>query len=96
VLSLLTIATLAVGMAAEITVLFGRAARYIQVVSYSTTVLFHMIPGFTETLTRLPPSAPLAASPEAPILQAIFGVLLVIYAIGLTLQIRRLRASSRM
>ncbi|MGH8641875.1 MAG: hypothetical protein ACRET6_09180 [Burkholderiales bacterium] len=84
---------LALGTVAAASTLFGGASRYIQVISYSTTVLFHMIPGFTETLTRLPRGAPLAGSPEAPILQGIFAVLFAIFLIGLTLQIRWLRST---
>src|SRR5262245_8368216 len=73
----------------------GRASRYVELVSYSATFFFHMIPGFTETATRLPAGAPLASSPEAPGLQAAIGVVFVIFLIGVTLQIRRLRAGSR-
>jgi hypothetical protein len=46
-------------------------------------------------LTRLPPSAPLAASPEAPLLKGILAVLLVVFLVVLTLQLRWIRASSR-
>jgi hypothetical protein len=56
-------------------------------------MLFHMIPGFTETLTRLPPGAPLVASTEAPIFQGIYGTLLLIFLIGLAFQLRWLRSS---
>lgn len=53
VLGVLTVIALAVGTVAGTTALFGRASRYIQTVSFTTTLLlFHMIPGFTESLTR--------------------------------------------
>ena len=68
---------------------------YVQAISYSATILFHMIPAVTETSTRLPPSAPWVASPDAPALQAVQLVLLVAFLVGLTLQIRSLRASPR-
>jgi hypothetical protein len=74
---------------------FGRASRYVEVVSYSATFFFHMIPTFTETATRLPVGAPLASSPEAPGLQAAIGAVFVIFLIGATLQARRLRAANR-
>lgn len=93
VLSILTLIALAVGTAAATTRIYGRASRYVRAVSYSTTVLFHMIPGFTETLTRLPAGAPIASSPQAPVLQVIAAVLVVLFAIGLTLQIRWMRAT---
>jgi uncharacterized membrane protein len=71
---------------------FGRASRYVEVVSYSATFFFHMIPTFTETATRLPVGAPLASSPEAPGLQAAIGSVFVIFLIGAALQVRRLHA----
>ncbi|WP_428422122.1 hypothetical protein [Methylibium sp.] len=95
VLSVLTLVALAVGTVAAMSSAFGRASPYVQVVSYSITFLFHLIPGVTETSTRLPPGAPLVASAEAPELQAVYALLFVLLAIGLTLQIRRLRASAR-
>ncbi len=61
-------------------------------VSYSGTVLFHMIPAFTESLNRLAPGEPLVASQEAPIFQGIDGVVLAAFLIGVTLQVRWLRA----
>ncbi|TDR47394.1 hypothetical protein DFR29_10253 [Tahibacter aquaticus] len=69
----------------------GRIARYVGVISYSTTFFFHMIPGFTETLTRLPAGAPWAASPEAANLQALIGGVFLLFLIGLALQLRALR-----
>ena len=44
-------------------------------------------PGFTETLTRLPAGAPVAASQDAPILQAIDAILLILCLAGLAAQI---------
>ena len=93
VLSILTILAIVVGVVAATTAFYGRWSRYVQAVAFTTTLLFHMIPGFTETLTRLPVGAPIAASPEAPILQVIAAVLFVIYLAGITLQIRWMRAS---
>jgi hypothetical protein len=60
-------------------------------VSYSATFLFHMIPGVTETTTRLPLGAPLLPNADAPALQAAAGVLGVLFLIGAALQVRRLR-----
>ena len=94
VLSILTILALAVGTVAARTALFGRLGKYIQAVCYSTTFMFHFIPGFTETLTRLPVGDPIANGPQSPILQGIFGVLFVIYFIGLALQVWWLHKSA--
>jgi hypothetical protein len=51
-----------------------------------------MIPGFTETLTRLPAGQPVFADAEASGLRTIYAVLLVVFVVGLVLQLRWLRA----
>jgi uncharacterized membrane protein len=90
-LSILTLIALAVGTLAASSVLFGARSRYVQAVAYSATILFHLIPGFTETLTRLPPDAPLASSPEASVFKLIYGILFLLFLIGLGFQLRWLR-----
>ena len=70
---------------------FGRAGRYIETVSYSLTFFFHMIPGFTETSSRLPVGAPLTSGPDDPNLQLAVGAAFVVFLVGATLQILRLR-----
>ena len=62
--------------------------------SYSLTYFFHMIPGFTETATRLPVDKPLASGDNDPKLQAAIGACFVIFLIGAFLQVRKLRALS--
>ena len=94
VLSILTIIALAVGTLAGLSGVFGAWSRYVQAISFTTTILFHLIPAITETTTRLPAGVPIFSSPDDPGLKPIAGVLLVIYAIGLTLQIRWMRASA--
>jgi uncharacterized membrane protein len=93
-LSILTLVALAVGVLASYTARFGRKSRHVQAIAFSSTILFHLIPGFTETLTRLPVGAPLIASAEAPVFQIIYGILLLIFLIGLTLQLRWMRLAS--
>ncbi|MES2072761.1 MAG: hypothetical protein V4488_20565 [Pseudomonadota bacterium] len=56
--------------------------------------LFHMIPAVTETSTRLPLGAPLLPNADAPQLQAAAGVMFVLFLIGATLQVMRLRKKS--
>jgi uncharacterized membrane protein len=90
-LGIITLVVLAVAYAAGTTQWFGRASKYIEVVSYSLTFLFHWIPAITETSTRLPIGAPLLSSPDAPELQKATAVLLVLFVIGAALQIIRLR-----
>jgi uncharacterized membrane protein len=70
---------------------FGARSAAIATVSYSLTFLFHMIPAVTETTTRLPLGAPLLPSAEAPELQTITGIMFLLFLIGVTLQLRRLK-----
>jgi uncharacterized membrane protein len=74
---------------------FGRASRYVEVVSYSATFFFHMIPTLVETTTRLPVGAPLVKDRDGPELQTATGVLFLLFLIGAGLQIWRLRARNR-
>ena len=94
-LAILTLAALAAGWAASYTGTFGPASRYVEAVCYSATFLFHLVPGFTETLTRLPAGAPIASSDQAPILQGIDSALLVLFLAWLTWQVLKLRARPR-
>jgi uncharacterized membrane protein len=90
VLGIITLVVLAVALVAGCSSVFGRASRRVEAVSYSATLLFHLIPGITETTTRLPPGAPLVANADAPALQVAAGVLFVAFLIGAVLQVRRL------
>jgi len=90
-LGVLTLIVLAIAAVAGRSRLFGRAAPYVETVAYSTTFFFHLIPGITETSTRLPLGAPLLSSQEAPELQAATAVLFVGFLIGAALQVRRMR-----
>jgi hypothetical protein len=74
---------------------FGRAARYVEVVSYSATFLFHMIPAFVETSTRLPVGAPLVTNRDGREVQLATGILFLLFLIGAALQIRRIRVRER-
>jgi uncharacterized membrane protein len=94
VLGVLILATLAVAAIAGRTRLFGRFAAYVRTVAYSATVFFLSISTVTETLTRLPPSDPVVASPDAPIFKILYLALLILFLIGAVLQIRTLRAVS--
>jgi hypothetical protein len=95
VLGLLTLVVLGVAAVAGASRVFGRASRSVETVSYSATFFFHLIPGITETSTRLPVGAPLVADREGPTLQAAAALLFVAFLIGATLQVRRLRATDR-
>jgi uncharacterized membrane protein len=73
---------------------FGKRSHAVQLGAYSLTFVFQLLPGFVETLTRLPISDPIMKSPDEPFLKAVPPVLLVIYLIGFFLQIRYFRKSS--
>jgi uncharacterized membrane protein len=93
VVGVLTVLALIVALVAGKTGFFGKASALVETVSYSTTVLLLMIPTVTETLTRVPPSRPWVASPESPILLALYAVLLVLFFVGVSIQVRRLRSA---
>lgn len=95
VLSILTLLALLVGTIAALGKGFGRWARYVQAICYTSTALFHSIPGFTESLTRLPPGQPLLPNAEAPAFAVIYAVLFVLYGLGQALQLRWLRREGR-
>ena len=73
----------------------GNASRYVEVVSYSATFFFHMIPTFVETTTRLPVGSPLVTNRDGPEVQAATGVLFLMFLIGASLQVWRLRNRDR-
>lgn len=91
VVAVLTLVVLAIAAIARGSAVFGRGARYVETLSYSATFLFHMIPAVTETTTRLPPGAPLIASPDSPTLKAIYLVLLAAFLVGAVVQSLQLR-----
>ena len=94
-LGIITLVTLVVAGLAGHGRVFGRFSRQVEVVSYSATFLFHWIPAVTETTTRLPVGAPLFPDAEAPGLQLVSAVLFVLFLVGVTLQLRRLRAGQQ-
>ncbi len=87
-LAIMTLLALAVGTLAAKTKLFGKLSRYMQAVAYSATLLFHCIPAVTDGLLRLPVGNPVLTSIEGPILKMCYLALLVIFLIGVTLQLR--------
>ncbi len=94
VLALMTLVALAIGMLAATTRAFGGASRVAQAIAFTSTALFHTIPGFTEALTRLPFGNPVLDSVEAPEFKPVYGTLLALFAIGLFFQLRWIRRSA--
>lgn len=95
VLGIVTLVVLAVAWYAERRRGFGRASAYVAVIAYSLALFFHFIPGYTETLTRVPVAQPWASGPEDPKLLALVGGTFVAYLIGVAWQLLRLRSRSR-
>ena len=91
VLAIATIAALLVGTIAALTPVFGAASRYVQAVSYSATVLFHVIPGVTEVLIRFPRAAPVLRLTDVSAFERIYGSLALAFLVGLAAQLRWLR-----
>ena len=88
----LTLVVLAFAVLVEKRAVVGSLSRPIEVVSYTTTFFLHMIPAINETMTRLPPSAPLASGPDDPLILVLVGIALVLYIAGAALQVIRLKA----
>ena len=87
-LAVLTLAGLAIGTVASITKVFAGLSRYVRAVSYSATLLFHCVPAVTDALMRLPVGDPVVTSIEDPILRACYLSLLLIFLVGISLQLR--------
>jgi uncharacterized membrane protein len=86
--AILTLVALAIGTVAAKSRLFGRASLYVQAAGYSITMLFHLIAGTAETLTRLPPDGPLVTAANAFIFTDIISGLTLVFVIGLAVQWR--------
>lgn len=93
--ALATLLIVALGTVAAASSLFGRASRYVQAVFYSSTMLIHLITGSAETLTRLPPSAPLITAANASVFKDILGALVLLFLVAVAFQLHWLRRSSR-
>ena len=91
VLAVMTLGALAIGFVASTTELFGNASRYVQAFFYSATLLFHCIPAVTDGLLRLPVGDPILTSIEDPILRMCYLALLILFVIGVSLQLRWIR-----
>jgi uncharacterized membrane protein len=94
-LGIVTLVVLAIAFAAERRNAFGRLSAYIAMLGYSLSFFFHVIPGFTETSTRLPAGHPLASGADDPNLQAAIGVAFLVFLAAAAWQLIRLRASRR-
>ncbi|MCH9695277.1 MAG: hypothetical protein K0U72_12275 [Gammaproteobacteria bacterium] len=87
-LAVMTLLALAVGMLASLTGLFGKFSRYVRAIGFTSTLLFHSIPAITDALLRLPVDDPFLASFEDPIMQKAHLAVVVIFLVGLAVQLR--------
>jgi len=87
-LAVMTLGALAVGALSEKLKPFGKLSRYLQAISYSATLLFHLVPAVTDGLMRLPVGDPILSSFEDPILKKCYLALFVLFLIGVSLQLR--------
>ncbi|WP_325743559.1 hypothetical protein [Brevundimonas sp.] len=90
-ISVLSLGSLAVGATVRFASFLGGHRRWIETVAMSTSFFTLILPSLTETLTRLPVGAPIAASPQAPLMVSIQLALLMGLVVGVTLQLLALR-----
>jgi len=91
-IAIVTLVVLAFAALVEKRPFLGALSRPVEAVSYTTSFFMHWIPGINETTTRLPPSAPLAAGPDDPLVLGLVGTAFVLFVAGAALQVVRLRA----
>ena len=65
-LAILTLIAIFLGMASEKYSFFG-LSKYVQAMSYTGSILFHLIPGIAEVNKRLPLNSPMGLSVDDPI-----------------------------
>lgn len=87
-LAVMTLLALAVGTVAATMKPFGRWSRHLQALSYSATLLFHCVPAVTDGLLRLPVGDPVLTSIEDPVFRVLYLGLMVLFLVGVSLQMR--------
>jgi uncharacterized membrane protein len=91
VLGVVTLLVLAVAALAGRTHVFGQRSPYVETIAYSLSFFLHFIPATAESFVRLPLGAPLASTPEDPVVQGAVGVLFLLFLVGMYVQMRKLR-----
>jgi uncharacterized membrane protein len=87
-LAVMTLLALLVGLVAARTRIFGGLSRYFQALGFSATLLFHCIPAITDGLLRLPVGNPVLSTIEHPVLKTCYAILLLLFLVGVTFQLR--------
>ena len=83
------------GLQAKNIPILKKGADYIEVVAISTTFFLSMIPTTVETLTRVPISKPIASGPADPLITKVLLVFVVLYIVGVTYQLAKLRKAKK-
>ena len=91
-LAVLTLVAVFGGMVMEKFQLFGGFSKFFQALGYTSTLLFHMIPAITDFLRRLPVGDPFVDSFEDPLILNFHLAFLLIYLVGLVIQLRWLKS----
>lgn len=80
-LGIATLAVLAFAWAAERGAADHGLRRVVAALAYTLSVFFHFIPGYNETLVRLPVGAPLISGPRDPFLLLLVGITFGVFAL---------------
>lgn len=92
-LAIMTLVVLLIAYTAERAPTYRKLPRYVAVLGYSLTLFFHLIPGLTETGTRLPVGNPVFTGPEDPTLKLCVGIGFLLYLAGAARQVMRIARS---
>lgn len=74
---------------------FGALRPYLSVFGLSFSFFLSLVPAINETLTRLPPSQPLAAGPTASVVKVTLLVLFCLFVAGFAAQCRLVYVQKR-
>lgn len=87
-LSIVPMSSMALGLVAAFTPLFGRWSTYLQAIGFSTALACQVLPGITEALVRLPPGDPVMEGFRDPALRPIQGTVIALSVVGIVWQLR--------
>lgn len=91
-IGLLALAVILLGRRAMQLLQLGLLRAYLETACMSFSFLLLTIPGLNESLSRLPPSAPIGNGPDSPEVKLAMLVALLLFLVGLGYQCLRLRA----
>jgi uncharacterized membrane protein len=94
VLSITTLVVVAVAWLLERGAAVGNRRERLAVLAWTLVLFFHFIPGFNETLVRVPIADPLISGPDDPLLKTLVGATFAVFLVIMVLQWLRLRRAS--